>query len=108
MSSLEDALIAFFEQVARREPEHLRLLQQETSFVLRPECWCFTLPDLYRFLQRQDPTLREFDYRRFRRVLMNSPVNHRIQHLGAVIDIADNRGHIDRSTYALVWQRHTP
>jgi len=101
---LEQALISFFEQAARRSETLLHKLRQETRFAVDPGRWCFTLPDLHSFLQREDPAFRSVTYRRFRKALFNSPINRTLKPYGAEITIADNRGKVDRSTYALVWK----
>ncbi|BAU49219.1 hypothetical protein SVA_2671 [Sulfurifustis variabilis] len=101
---LEQALISFFEQAARRNETLLNKLRQEPRFTVEPGRWCFTLPDLHSFLQEQDAEFRSLDYRRFRKALFNSPINETAKSCGAEITIVDNQGKVDRSRYALVWK----
>lgn len=103
----EQALIAFFERVARKDADQLSKLRQERRFTVEPGRWCFTLPDLHSFLQEQDAEFRSLDYRRFRKAIFNSPINETAKSRGAEIAIVDNRGKIDRSRYALVWKDGT-
>ena len=103
MQNIELALTLFFERVARREAEELRRLYAYPAFALDPDRWRFALPDLFAYLQAHDEAFGGIDYRRFRRALLNSPVNRAIRRFGAEIAITDNRGKVDRSTYALIW-----
>ncbi len=104
MRAIEQALVSFFEQVAQKDEVLLNKLRQESRFTLTPERWCFTLPDLYAFLQRQDVAFHANDYRQFRRALFHSPVNNTIAPHGAEIIIVDQRGKVDQSGYALIWR----
>ena len=97
------ALISFFEQVARKEQDLLKMLKLDLSFSIEAERWCFSLPDLYTFLQRQDTIFAHMEYGRFRKLVFSSPLNQAVQSCGAEIIIVDNWGHVDRSGYALVW-----
>lgn len=103
MHELEQALVSFFERVARQDSHQLQRLAQEPRFRVEPGRWCFTLPELHAFLQAEDASFRAIDYKRFRQALFNSPINQRIKRLGAEITIADNRSKVDQSSYALVW-----
>lgn len=104
MQAVEQALLSFFERVARREEPALAGLRREQRFSVDERCWSFTLPDLHRFLQAQDEVFGRLDYRQFRRAIFNCPLNRVIQTLGAEIIIADNRAKVDESRYALVWR----
>ncbi|VAW77965.1 hypothetical protein MNBD_GAMMA14-2111 [hydrothermal vent metagenome] len=104
MQVVEDALIAFFEQVARKDTARLKKLEQEPCFNVEQGRWCFTLPDLHVFLQRQDDVFSRVDYKQFRKLLFNSPVNQVVKPLGAEVIIIGNRAKVDKSRYALVWQ----
>ena len=104
MQAIEQALISFFEQVAQKDRSQLKKLKQEQSFCVEQERWCFTLPDLYFFLQHQDAGFSSIDYKQFRQLIFNSPINQTIKLQGAEITITDNRARVDRSIYALVWQ----
>ncbi len=101
---MEQALLAFFERVARKDAAQLKKLAREPCFRVEQERWSFTLPELYRFLQEQDAVFGRVDYKRFRRLVLASPVNRVLKPHGAEIAIADNRGKTDRSRYALVWR----
>lgn len=104
MQAIEQALISFFEQVVQKDEDQLKKLKQERCFSVEQERWCFTLPDLYFFLQRQDDVFNCIDYKQFRQLIFNSPINQTVKSLGAEITIIDNRAKVDLSTYALVWQ----
>jgi hypothetical protein len=104
MQAIERALISFFEQVVKKDKDQLRKLKQEQCYSVEHGRWCFTLPDLYFFLQHQDAVYNSIDYKQFRQLIFNSPINQTVKLLGAEITIADNRAKVDQSTYALVWQ----
>ena len=101
-------LLAFFERVAQRDPALLGALRREARFGFAPGRWCFGLPDLHAFLQRRDAVFRSMDYTSFRTLLFDSPVNRAVRTRGAEIVIADNRGKVDRSRYALRWDVGRP
>lgn len=101
---VEQALLTFFEQVARKDAARLDRLKREQRFSVDENRWCFTLPDLYRFLQLQDDAFDGIDYRQFRRALFSSPIGRNLRSLGAEIVIAENRAKVDKSSYALVWR----
>jgi len=103
MTSSQQAVIAFFEQVAQRDVAHLKMLQQDGRFQVEQGRWCFTLPDLYDFFRRQVDGFDELDYTQFRKLLFNSPVNPAIQPFCAEVTVVDNRGKVDQSTYGLIW-----
>lgn len=103
MRAIERALIAFFEQVAQKDKAQLEKLEQEQCFSVEQGCWCFTLPNLYSYLQRQDNVFCSIDYRQFRQLIFDSPVNQAVKSYGAEITITDNRSKVDRSSYSLVW-----
>ena len=104
MQAVERALISFFEQVARRDAAQLTKLSREPCFTLEQDRWCFALPDLFSFLQREDGAFGGIGYKRFRQLLFDSPVNQTARRFGAEIIIVDNRSKVDQSRYALVWQ----
>ena len=104
MQAIEKGLISFFEQVAQKDKDQLERLKQEQHFSVDRERWCFTLPDLHFFLQRQDDTFSGIDYKQFRQLIFNCPVNQAVKLFGAEIIIADNRAKVDQSGYALVWK----
>lgn len=78
------------------------LLEQlrAAGFECQAAYWSFRLPALHAFLLQQ---LGEQcpDYPTFRRQLFASDCNQQLQGLGAAIVIADNRGKVDESLYAL-------
>lgn len=104
----EARLLRFFEHVARRDPDLLRELARVTDFNLEPRRWSFTLHDLHVFLRQHDAALSDLDYRSFRALLYNSPVNRTVKASGAEIVVDDNRGNTDRSRYALLWHARRP
>ncbi|GMR08582.1 MAG: hypothetical protein BMS9Abin26_1587 [Gammaproteobacteria bacterium] len=103
MQAIEQALISFFEQVAQKNKSWLKKLKQEQCFSVDQWRWCFTLPDLYLFLQHQDDIYGSIDYKQFRQLIFNSPINQAVKLYGAEITITDNQARVDRSGYALVW-----
>ena len=103
MAAIDDALIHFFELAAQKEPALMASIRQERCFSVEPRRWRFTLQDLFAFLQHHDDIFNPMDYKEFRRVLFGSPVNRATRAFGAEVVIADNRGNVDKSTYAMVW-----
>lgn len=108
MQAIELALVSFFEQVAQKDEALLKLLEQEQCFRVEQGRWCFTLPDLFSFLQHQDDVFGSLEYIQFRQMIFNSPINQTTKLYGAEIAIADNRAKVDESSYALVWQAKEP
>ncbi len=99
---IEAELLRFFTQVANKNPAQLNRLRAEKKFHLDADRWCFTLPSLYAYLQRQEG-FPEIEYKHFRKLIFNSPINQTIEAYGATIDIVDNQRKVDQSGYALVW-----
>lgn len=104
MKAIEQALLSFFEQVAKKDKDRLQRLEQERCFRMGEGRWCFTLPDLYSFLQHQDDVFNRIDYKQFRQLIYSCPINQIVKPFGAKITIADNRSMVDESSYALVWR----
>ena len=103
MQEIEQALVEFFEQVAQKNVTQLEKLKQEQCFNIVQDCWQFTLPDLSAFLQ-QHPAFSNLEYKQFRQLIFNSPINQTIKSHGAEIIIKENLNNVDKSTYALIWQ----
>ncbi len=103
-SAAERALLDFFERVAGKDETQLHKLRRCPKFRLESGQWCFTLPDLHRFLQDENDVFAAFDYKKFRGLILKSPVNRAIKGFGAEIAIAENRGKVDRSRYVLNWR----
>ena len=103
MRTAADSLLSFFWQVTIREPTLITALTQETSLNIDDKRWEFDLQQLYRFLQLYDPGFTEIEYKSFRQLLYQCPVNSKIKPGGAEIIIVDNQSRVDASTYALVW-----
>lgn len=103
MPAIEQALISFFMQAAQKDPVLLEKIKQEQCFRVESGRWCFTLPDLFSFLQHQDDVFSGIDYKQFRQVIFNSPINQTAKSCGAEVTITDNRAKVDESGYALVW-----
>jgi hypothetical protein len=103
VKAIEQALIRFFEQAAQRDSDLLEKLITERSFSVEEGRWGFTLPDLHRFLQCHEAVFGTIDYKDFRRAIFNSPVNQVVRTYGAEVIIADNRGKVDQSSYAMIW-----
>ena len=104
MQAVQQALISFFEQVAQKDKAQLENLMQEESFSVEQGRWCFTLPDLYIYLQHQDDVFNCIDYKQFRQMIFNSPINQTTKLYGAEITITDNQAKVDKSRYSMVWQ----
>ena len=105
MHNMEQALVSFFENVAKKDTNLLNKLRQEQAFSVDQKNWCFTLPNLYEFLQKQDDEFCDIDYQQFRKLIFNTPINHSTKLHGAEIIIADNKNKVDNSCYALVWKK---
>ena len=75
MQAIQQALISFFEQVAQKDEVQLNNLKLDQCFSVDNESWCFTLPNLYSYLQLQDDVFNRIDYQQFRQILFNSPIN---------------------------------
>lgn len=103
MQAIEQALISFFERVAQKEKSQMEQLKQEQCFIVEEGRWCFTLPDLHAFLQRQDDNFSHLDYKQFLQLIYNSPINRTVKTHGAEVTISENREKVDKSGYALVW-----
>ena len=103
MPAIEQALVSFFEQVAQKDKPRLKKLKQESRFSVNEERWCFTLPDLHFFLQHHGKVFSSIDYKQFRKLIFNNPINQSIKLYNAEITIIDNQGKVDKSGYALVW-----
>ncbi|PCJ87156.1 MAG: hypothetical protein COA54_06530 [Thiotrichaceae bacterium] len=104
MSTAEQALISFFEQVAQKNSDQLEKLKNEQSFSVTNERWCFTLPDLYLFLCDQNKVFCRTDYKQFIQLIFSCLINQTIKLYGAEITIIKNLGKVDKSSYALVWK----
>ena len=101
----EQALIAFFERVAKKDTMQLELLNQEPCFNLEQQRWTFKLVDLHIFLQRQySDTFAVIEYNQFRQLVFNAAINQAVKLHGAEIIIVGNRSKVDKSEYALVWR----
>jgi len=104
MQNLQQALISFFEQVAQRNSTQLKKLKQEQCFSVEHNCWRFTLPNLFSFLQHHDDAFISIEYKQFRQLIFSSPINQTIKSHDTEITIAENRDKVDKSVYALVWE----
>lgn len=105
MRALEQILISFFKHAAARDKSLISAIDHEQRFDLTSCRWRFTLPDLYTFLQHREDAVRNASYAQFRRAIYSSTINATIKDLGAGIVIDTNRGHTDKSVYAMVWHR---
>ena len=103
MQAIEQTLISFFDQVAQKDRGQLNKLKQEQRFTVELGRWCFSLPDLYSYLQHQDNIFNSIDYKQFRQMIFNSPINQTVKLHGAEIVITENLNKVDKSTYAMVW-----
>jgi hypothetical protein len=99
----EQTLIVLFEQVARKDPDMMDSIARTRYFQVEPDRWLFTLPRLFEFLQYQDLRFTNIDYKGFRQLIFNCPINLSIKPYRAEIIIIDNQDKVDRSTYAMIW-----
>ena len=104
MHLTKQTLISFFNQVAQKNKIQLENIKQEACFELEQERWCFTLPDLHSFLQRQNNVFKYINYKKFRKLIYNTPINQSVKVYNAEIIIIHNLGKVDKSVYAMVWQ----
>jgi hypothetical protein len=107
MNEERGLLLEFFRQAAAREPALMSLLKQQPDFRVEHEYWMFDLRQLHRLLQHYNPVFKDIEYKAFRRLLYQCPVNQAIKPSGAEIVITDNQSHVDASTYALKWNNTT-
>lgn len=103
MQDIQQALISFFEQVALKNNAQLDKLKQQQCFSIDINSWQFTLPDLYSYLQQQVIATSNIEYKEFRQLIFNSPINQTVKSHGAEIIIKENLNKVDKSTYALIW-----
>lgn len=104
MQVIEQKLISFFERVAQKDKSELHRLKQSQHFSVNQKQWCFTIPNLFDFLQLNDDVFSKLEYKQFRQLIFNSPINKTVKLYGAEITITDNQSNVDLSSYALVWQ----
>lgn len=105
MQDNEEALGLFFAKVAQKDTLLLNKLRNEQTFIVNQQQWSFTLPSLYTFLQDNENLPNELDYSQFRKLIFDSPINSITKSNGAEIIISNNQAKVDKSTYALVWQK---
>ncbi len=103
MTSAQQILLDFFVLVAQREKGCLAGLSAWQSFRVDEQGWTFALPDLFAYLQKGYPDFLELDYKQFRQLLFDAPVNALVKQHGAELFIADNQQNVDRSCYQLRW-----
>ena len=103
MQDIEKKLIFFFEQVAQKDENLLRILEQNKYFQIDRNGWCFTLPDLYIFLKNQNDVFHNIGYKQFRKLIFNSRINQVINLYGAKIIIKNNKKKVDNSSYIFIW-----
>lgn len=96
-------LLLFFRQVANRDSDLLKKLSNESFFVINKTHWCFTLPQLFKYLQVLNPAFQAQSYTQFRHDLFQSPINSMLKSFSAEITIAENKQKVDQTVYQLVW-----
>ena len=102
-TSINESLLEFFRDAARKDSSVLGNIQQFNNFDVNSNQWSFTLIDLYSFLQDYNSEFQNIDFNNFRKTLYNSPINHEVKKFGAEVLVKTNEGHVDRSTYVLIW-----
>lgn len=105
MSATEQALISFFILAAQKEQSLIRRLEENPSFILTPQQWSFTLPSLFTFLQSNEYVFSRLNYKDFKQLIYNSPINRSVKVYFAEIIIDDNQCKVDHSIYSLLWQK---
>ena len=105
MQTAEKELVTLFEQAARKDESLLNKLKKEQHFVINQYQWRFTLPNLFSYLQNQDLIFNKLEYKQFRQLIFNSPINQTVKLYGAEIIISDNSKKVDESQYSLVWKK---
>lgn len=107
MNTKQELLLSFFSLAAAREPALMKMIMEEPAFTVDHKSWRFDLQQLHRFLQIYNADFGDIDYRAFRKLLYQCPVNEKLRPSGAQVVISDNQSHVDASTYALVWNDTT-
>jgi hypothetical protein len=103
MQAVEQTLITFFTQAAKKDSALLIKLAKESSFNVDSKHWSFTLPNLYTFLQQLDKVYNGIDYKQFRQLIFKSSINQTVKLYGAEIVIDNNQFNVDKSGYSLIW-----
>ena len=103
-TSINESLLVFFRDVAKKDSGVLAKIEKFSNFDVNVEQWSFSLIDLYSFLQDYNSEFQNIDFNNFRKTLYNSPINHEVKKFGAEVLVKANEGHVDRSTYVLIWQ----
>lgn len=83
------------------EGEQTLVAAVRNEFIVNERQWFFTLPQLHQFSQSIDPQLTPLHYKKFRKLLLNSPINSQLKPFDAKILISENLGKVDKSTYLL-------
>ena len=104
IESAQQTIDSLFNLVAQKDKNQLEILKRDGFFTLDDTCWCFTLPQLYLFFQKDHEVFLHVDYTQFRRLIFNSSINKNIKTHGAEIIIRDNQRKADDSLYALIWK----
>ena len=107
MEPIQQALLDFFRLAARKDQTLFAQLRQTRVFTIDKTHWQFTLPDLYHFLYTSNTAFVAIDYKEFRRLLFNSPVNELLKDYDAEIVISENKGKVDESRYSMAWHSDT-
>jgi hypothetical protein len=100
-----EVLIDLFLRVALRDPVLLQSIDQ-TTMTINAELssaivWSFTLPELHMFAQSQFSIFNNTNYKTFRSLLLNSPINNALAAQHASIVITKNLEKVDHSIYSL-------
>ena len=105
MANISKSLVEYFSRTASRDAQLLAEIESESAFQMNAELWRFTLIDLYSFFQRIDSDFQDIEYNKFRKILYNSPINQEVRKFGAeiLVDTNKGKGHVDHSTYILIW-----
>jgi hypothetical protein len=102
----EESICRFFVALANNDPEtQNNLTSLVTEYSLNePNKWSFKLQQLHQFFLDLYP-YSSLSYSQFRRLLFNSPVNHRLKEINFQIVIINSAAHIDDNLYGL---QHCP
>ncbi|PCJ45458.1 MAG: hypothetical protein COA99_04855 [Moraxellaceae bacterium] len=102
--SYVDQLISVFSRFLEQEEELLLLLTLHL-FTHSHTQWQFELPKLHQFLLDTALPSTPVNYKEFRHWLFNSPINQRLDELGAEIAIHNNQHNVNLTTYILRYQQ---
>ncbi len=100
-------LLAFFENIARKDSILMKKIRKSGLFKLKTDRYIFTLPNLHIFLQDNYEELADIDYKLLRKLIYRNPINMIIKTFDAEMVLENNLSKVNDSEYALVWRNKT-